>query len=102
MRFFAIFLIFALVLAVAAAPKNNPKFDPKAIQDFLNEFPGGTKKERRTFDDALVAWLKGTNIDKKVKRGTFEEELTKWLTGSKMVRFDPEMFGWARCDLDRG
>ena len=83
MRFFAIFLIFALVLAVAAAPKNNPNFDPQALQDFLNEFPGATKKEKRgQLDDALVAWLTGTNTGKKVKRGTLGDELKKWLTGS--------------------
>jgi hypothetical protein len=56
MRFFAIFLIFAFVLAVSAAPRNVPTYDPEAAGEFNAQ---QVTKEKRTFEslqNALDEW----------------------------------------------
>jgi hypothetical protein len=52
MRFFAIFLLFAFVLAVSAAPRNVPTYDPEAAAEFnAQQVP----KEKRTFEGLQAA-----------------------------------------------
>jgi hypothetical protein len=57
MRFFAIFLLLAFVLAVSAAPRNIPTYDPEAAAEFnAQQLP----KEKRTFEGlqaALDDWV---------------------------------------------
>lgn len=56
MRFFAIFLLFAFVLAVSAAPRNVPTYDPETAA----EFNAQNNKEKRNFQDlqnALDNWV---------------------------------------------
>jgi hypothetical protein len=57
MRFFAIFLLFAFVLAVSAAPRNVPTYDPEAAAEFNAQ---QVTKEKRTFEGlqaALDNWV---------------------------------------------
>jgi hypothetical protein len=58
MRFFAIFLLFAFLLAVSAAPRNVPSYDPETAA----EFNAQNNNEKRTWDDlqkSLDDWVAG-------------------------------------------
>jgi hypothetical protein len=60
MRFFAIFLLFAFVLAVSAAPRNVPTYDPETAAEFNSQ----NNKEKRTFESlqsALDDWVAGAS-----------------------------------------
>jgi hypothetical protein len=68
MRFFAVFLVFAFILAVTAAPKNVPQWTEETVGEFSEQ----SVVEKRTFaglQKELDSWL---NPVRKVCSGVVE------------------------------